>query len=145
VPLACHEADVAAMEGRAPMVPGRPLFPGLINLWAGPPWPVGRVLRDGDQVAGFRVVHAPGHTPGHVIYFRERDRVAIAGDVLRNINFLTGRQELGEPPAVFSADPAQNRRSARLLGELGPALVCFGHGPPLRDPARLHRLLTDMA
>src|SRR5262249_35257387 len=69
VPLACHEADVAAMEGRTSMLPGRPLLNLLGKVWAGPPYPVQRVLRDGEQVAGFRVVHAPGHTPGHVFYF----------------------------------------------------------------------------
>src|SRR5215213_6851442 len=89
VPLACHEADVPFMEGRAPMVPRNRLLRLGERFWAGPPLPVGRVLRDGDEVAGFRVVHTPGHTPGHVVYFRESDRLAIAGDLLVNISFLT--------------------------------------------------------
>jgi glyoxylase-like metal-dependent hydrolase (beta-lactamase superfamily II) len=132
VPLACHEADVPAMEGRRPMMPHNRVIRLGERIWAGPPHPVGQVLRDGDEVAGFRVIHAPGHTPGHVIFFRERDRVAIVGDVLVNTNFLRRRRFLGEPPAAFTVDVEQNRRAIQLLAELEPRLVCFGHGPPLR-------------
>jgi glyoxylase-like metal-dependent hydrolase (beta-lactamase superfamily II) len=105
---------------------------------------VGRVLREGDDVAGFRVIHAPGHTAGHVIYFRESDRVALAGDLLANINFLTGREELHEPPRIFSTDHLQNRQSIRLLWSLRPSLVCFGHGRPLRDMTRLEKFVQAM-
>ena len=92
-------------------------------------------------VAGFRVVHAPGHTPGHCMFFRESDRVCIAGDVLANINVLTGKSGLRQPPKKFSTNAAQNRRSIQLLADLNPSIVCFGHGPPLREP----RLLTQYA
>ncbi len=139
VPLACHEADVPAMEGREPMRPRNRIIRVGERLWAGPPHPVGRVLRDGDEVAGFRVVHAPGHTPGHVLFFRERDRLAIAGDLLANINALTGKPGLREPPVFFSENPLENRRSLRLLVELKPRLVCFGHGPPLADMTLLEK------
>ncbi len=130
-PLACHEADVPAMEARGKMVP-RNLIMRLGEIfWAGPPRKVQWVLREGDEVAGFRVIHAPGHTPGHVMFYRARDRVVLAGDLLANIHFLSGEPGLREPPAFFSADPEQNRQSLRRLLELRPRLVCFGHGPPL--------------
>jgi hydroxyacylglutathione hydrolase len=102
------------------------------------------VLRDGEEVAGFRVVHTPGHTPGHVIFFREADRVAVAGDVLANIHFLTGRPGLREPPPFSSADPARNRQSIHTLVNLDPRVVCFGHGPPLRDPDVLYRFAAGL-
>ena len=38
---------------------------------------------------------------------------------------------------MFTPDPAANRASIRRLAALEPAVVCFGHGPPLRDPGRL--------
>jgi hydroxyacylglutathione hydrolase len=79
----------------------------------------------------------PGHSPGHVAYWRESDRVLILGDVLNNMNLVTGIPGLREPPVAFTTDPAQNRESARRLAALEPALVCFGHGPPLRDTRRL--------
>lgn len=139
IPLACHEADVAAVEGRSPMLPRNSLLRLADWFWAGPPHPVGRVLRDGDEVSGFRVIHAPGHTPGHIMLFREADRVVIAGDVLANIHFITRKPGLREPPRAFSDDWKQNRESIRKLIDLRPSVVCFGHGPPLRDMGKLER------
>ena len=144
VPLACHEADAPVAEGRAPMRPNTWLVRLGVRLLAGPPCPVGRVLREGDEVAGFRVIHAPGHTPGHVILFREADRLAIAGDLLANTDFVTGRAGLREPPRFFSTDAALNRRSIHTLVELSPAVVCFGHGPPLRDLRLLQRFAARL-
>lgn len=132
-PLACHEADRAAMEGREPMGPPTQPIRFSSNLLSGPPHSVGRVLREGDEVAGFRVVETPGHTMGHVIFFREADRVAIAGDLLTNLSFVSLRRGLHQPPGFFCVDAALNRRSIRRLVELEPATVLFGHGPPLRD------------
>ena len=78
---------------------------------------------------GFRRVHAPGHSSGHIILFRENDRVAIVGDVLNGMNLATSWPGLHEPPGFFTADAAENRRSIRRLAELEPHLLCFGHGP----------------
>jgi glyoxylase-like metal-dependent hydrolase (beta-lactamase superfamily II) len=144
IPLACPEADVPAMEGRAPMVPGSRLLRFISRFLAGPACPVDRVLRDGDEVAGFRVVHTPGHTPGHVVYFRESDRVAVAGDVLANIHFITWKPGLRQPPRPFSADAALNRQSIRKLAALRPSVTCFGHGPPLRDPEALEKFAARL-
>jgi glyoxylase-like metal-dependent hydrolase (beta-lactamase superfamily II) len=140
VSLACHKADVAALEGRSHMVPHNFALRLTERLWAGPRQQVGRLLHDGDMLGSFRVYHAPGHTPGHVMFFRESDRVAVVGDVLANMSYLTGREMLREPPAMFTADIEENRRSIRLLADLKPNLVCFGHGPPLRNPQLLEVL-----
>lgn len=144
-PLACHEGDRAAAEGREPMTPPGRVIRYFSNLLAGPRSPVDRVLRDGDDVAGFRVVETPGHTPGHIILFRDSDRVAIAGDLARNLNFLTGCTGLAEPPDCFSVDPAMNRRSIRLLAELRPELVLLSHGPPLRDVGEFQEFARRLA
>jgi hydroxyacylglutathione hydrolase len=132
-PLACHEGDRAAAEGCERMTPPGPVIRFLSNLVAGPRCRVDRVLRGGDDVAGFRVIETPGHTPGHIVFFREQDGVAIAGDLARNVNFLTARTGLAEPPHYFSVDPMMNRRSIRVLVDLNPTLVLLSHGPPLRD------------
>ena len=101
------------------------------------PHPVARALHEGDEVAGFTVLETPGHSAGHVSYWRESDRVLIVGDVLGNMNFITGIPGLNTPPDIFTPDPARNRESARRLAALRPALACFGHGAPLRDPGKL--------
>jgi hydroxyacylglutathione hydrolase len=140
VPLWCGRDDVPAMETPGAIKSAQ--APGWLNrlqarYWTGPPHPVARALAEGDEVAGFAVLETPGHSPGHVAYWREADRVLILGDVLNNMDVRTGVPGLHEPPAMFTPDPARNRQSARRLAGLQPALVCFGHGPPLRDPHKL--------
>jgi glyoxylase-like metal-dependent hydrolase (beta-lactamase superfamily II) len=105
---------------------------------------VARALVEGDEVAGFTVLESPGHSRGQVAYWRESDRVLILGDVLNNMNVMTGVPGLHEPPTVFTPDPARNRQSARRLAELRPRVTCFGHGAPLRDPGRLQDFIARM-
>lgn len=134
IPLACHTDDVDAMEGRRPVQEAAP--EKLVNrvirrLWEGPPYEVSRPLSEGDEVAGFRVIHAPGHARGEVIFWREADRVAICGDVVRNMSYLTTLAGVREPPEMFTYDVAENRRSIRKLAELRPAITLPGHGPAI--------------
>ncbi len=99
----------------------------------GPGHKVDRTLAEGDEVAGFRVLDVPGHSRGHVAFWRESDRVLVLGDVLNSMDIYTGIPGLTLPKDAVTADPAENRRSAKRLGELEPALVLFGHGAPVRD------------
>jgi hydroxyacylglutathione hydrolase len=117
---------------RASQAP-HPLNRGIMKYWSGPARKVDRQLHEGDEVAGFKVLDVFGHSPGHIAYWRESDRVLILGDVLNNMNVITGLPGLTEPKAYFTHDPALNRRSAKRLGPLEPKLVLFGHGAPLRD------------
>lgn len=145
IPLACHEADVDAMEGRRPVrATSHPVAKTFRRLWQGPPHAVARPLREGDEVGEFRVVHAPGHAPGEVIFWRESDRLAICGDVIRNIGFLTLRTRLGEPPESLTPDPTENRRSIRKLAALEPRLILPGHGPPVTDMAAFERFVDAL-
>jgi hydroxyacylglutathione hydrolase len=113
--------------------PDHPIAQFFFRTMTGPGRRVDRVLRDGDEVAGFRVIDTPGHSAGHISLFRERDGVLVIGDVLNAADPFTGIPGLREPKPYFSPDPAENRRSARKLAPLEPRLVLFGHGPPLRD------------
>ncbi len=153
VPLWCGEHDAPRMESPGAVVGekllrGGPVLRGYAALqrqwWVGPPHPVARTLREGDEVAGFTVLDTPGHTRGHVALWRERDRVLILGDVLNNMNLMTGIAGLHEPPEFFNVDSAQNRASARRLAALRPSLACFGHGPPLRDPDRFAEFVAGL-
>ena len=147
IPLWCGRGDVRAMETPGGIASSQ--APGWLNalqqrFWTGPPHPVSRALDEGDEVAGFTVLDSPGHSPGHLAYWRESDRVLILGDVLNNIDVRTGRRGLHEPPDVFTADPPRNRASARRLAELRPRLTCFGHGPPLRDAGLLAEFVASL-
>jgi glyoxylase-like metal-dependent hydrolase (beta-lactamase superfamily II) len=137
IPLWVGEADVAAMEGGPEAIvaaqPKAGINSAIAKSWCGPAHPVDRALKEGDEVAGFQVLEVPGHSAGHVAYWRESDRVLILGDVVNTMNLLTTRRGLQEPPKPFTPDPVRNRASIRKLAALQPALVCAGHGPPWRD------------
>ena len=113
--------------------PDRAINRLIFKAWAGPGRAVDRRLREGDEVAGFTVLDTPGHSAGHVSFWRESDRVLILGDVLNNMDVITGIPGLHEPKPYFTPDPQENRRSIRRLGELEPSVALFGHGGPLRD------------
>ena len=147
VPLACHAEDVDAMEGRRPVQEAsadNPVNRLIASVWQGPPHKVDRVLEEGDEVAGFRIVHTPGHSRGHVLFFRESDRVVICGDVIRNMSYATGLPGIKEPPPLFTYDMEENRRSIRKLAELNPALILPGHGPAVTDMAAFERFVAAL-
>lgn len=139
IPFWVGAADVAPAEDSRlirELQPPHPINRLSARFWAGPGHPVDRALDEGDEVAGFEVLHTPGHAAGHVSFWRASDGILILGDVVNSIHVLTGLPGLHEPPTFFTPDPATNRRSARRLAELEPSLVLFGHGPPLRDTRR---------
>jgi glyoxylase-like metal-dependent hydrolase (beta-lactamase superfamily II) len=114
--------------------PGIKIVAGMLGDFPGVP--VARDLHEGDELgAGFTVLDAPGHSPGHVVYWRESDRVLIGGDVFFNMHLLTTVPGLREPPSPLSYDPAQNRASERKLARLEPRVAGFGHGPVIEGDA----------
>lgn len=140
VPVWCGAADREAAEsGRLVLSPtlSRPGLTAVANAAAGfDGTPVARTLSEGDSLtAGFTVLHTPGHSPGHVSFWRETDRTLICGDVFFNLHVLTTVPGLRQPPDLFTPDPARNRESERRLAALEPASVGFGHGPVLSDDA----------
>jgi hydroxyacylglutathione hydrolase len=139
VPFWVPERDADAAEDPTLIrerQPNHPVARFYYSVFHGPGHPVDRRLHDGEEVAGFRVIDAPGHSAGHVVYWREGDRVLILGDVLTNFDQLTLFPGLHEPKPYLTPDPAENRRSARKLRALEPRVVLFGHGRPLRDTSQ---------
>jgi hydroxyacylglutathione hydrolase len=149
IPLWCGTADVEATEsGRVyDAMPNQrsPWVRIYRRIFPGPGHPVARALKEADEVAGFTVLETPGHSAGHVSFWRESDRTLICGDVFTNMDTITGIPGLHEPKPFFTPDPARNRASMRKLAALEPALVCFGHGRPLRDPEKLKRFTERVA
>lgn len=136
IPFWVGEKDVPYAEEPARLretQSGHPYTQFGMRYFVGPGRNVDRVLREGDEVAGFSVLDVPGHSPGHVAFWRDRDGVLILGDVINDMDILTGVPGLHEPPLFVAADPEENRRSARRLAALEPKLMLFGHGRPLRD------------
>ncbi|HYD19851.1 MAG TPA: MBL fold metallo-hydrolase, partial [Flavipsychrobacter sp.] len=93
---------------------------------------------------GFTVIETPGHASGHISFFREKDGVLIVGDVLTNMNLLTTRVGLKEPPNIFTASAEKNQESIKKLFELRPRILCFGHGPVLYDSKKFATFMNKV-
>ena len=116
----------------------------MIKLFQGPGHGVDRTLKEGDEVAGFQVLETPGHSAGHVVFWRESDRVLIAGDVVNTMHPFTMKRGVREPLDAFTPDKAQNRQSIKKIAALEPELLLVGHGPPVRGPRELHDLAARL-
>lgn len=125
--------------------PSNPIAQFFFRTMHGPGHKVDRALREGDEVASFRVIDAPGHSAGHIALWRDDDGVLICGDVLVNLDIFTGIPRFGLPKDLVTPDVEQNRRSARKLLELDPKLILFGHGAPLRDKHKFARLRESLS
>lgn len=110
------------------------------RIFARAPWgdfratPVAQELVDGqtlDVAGGLRVIHTPGHTPGHISLLHPGSGVLITGDSIFNMN-----SRMSWPTKVFCTSFRQNVETAHVLGELDYSLAAFTHGPEIRDNAR---------
>jgi len=144
VPVLCHSDAVSDAEGRGgrdhwdfDRLPGlqRRLQPLMHDhVWDGGPVKIDETLREGDEVAGFRVVELPGHAPGQIGLWRERDRLALTTDCFYMTD-LWGREAPPQVPhEAFNVDTAQAKESIRKLASLEPASCWPGHLGPLAGP-----------
>jgi len=147
IPLWCGEGDRHAVESgnQAELLSNtRGYMVWLAQRLAGPPHQVSRSLKEGDVIGSFQVLETPGHTPGHLAFWRETDRILIIGDILFHRNPVTFRPGLSEPFRFATFDMAVNRNSARRLAALNPTLVCFGHGEPLRNGEQFREFVSTL-
>ncbi len=128
--LCVHEDDVPYVEARSPWPPSKGLIGPLLNKFAPEQFSlkVDRALQDGDLLpfaGGLQVIHAPGHTPGHIALYAKEHRTLFAGDALMNVGGLR------LPMSMSSHDMEQARRSVRRLVELDFDIALPGHGAPI--------------
>jgi hydroxyacylglutathione hydrolase len=134
IPLITGANDADAIEKSGPEAADTFMARSFLSKMPPPPaHPVDTRLYEGDRVGSFVVIDTPGHSRGHIVLWRAGDKTLVLADVLFNLNPLSMKAGLREPPRVLTLDPAQNRDSARKVAELEPELVLFGHGPALRS------------
>ncbi|WP_268906317.1 MBL fold metallo-hydrolase [Deinococcus aquaedulcis] len=131
------EGDV--LSGTAIMRSCRLLRPGPFN--AGPavqPLPAGG---DVPALPGWRWLHTPGHSSGHVALWREADRTLLSGDAVITTHQATVRGavtlhpvSVQGPPAYYTPNWTAARASVQALAELAPDLLAPGHGHPVQGP-----------
>lgn len=148
-PVYCHPDEVADAESDAsvtpymdlsqlPFAPVRWIYPMLLRRWDGGAVKIAGTVSEGEEVAGFRVIHFPGHAPGLIGLWRESDGVAIVSDVIYLIDSAVrlGRPlpagEASVPHPAWAWDHAKSKQSVRKLAALEPKVVCTGHDEPLR-------------
>ena len=146
-PVFCHPDEVTDAEGDKavtpyfnlsllPVAPVRWLYPGLLRWWDGGAVKVNGTVAEGDEVAGFKVLHFPGHAPGLIGLWRESDRVALVSDVVYFVDSARLKPlphgEASVPHPAFAWNHQEAKRSVRRLAELEPLVVAAGHEEPLR-------------
>jgi hydroxyacylglutathione hydrolase len=159
-PIHCHPDEVADAESDAAITPcmdiselpvalARRAYPFLLRRWDGGAVKIAGTVTEGDEVAGFEVIHFPGHAPGLIGLWRESDRVALVSDVV----YLVDSAKLGKPlpPGEASVphpawawDHAKAKESVHKLAAMEPAVVAAGHAEPLRG-ANLRQTLERAA
>jgi glyoxylase-like metal-dependent hydrolase (beta-lactamase superfamily II) len=98
-------------------------------------------------------IPTPGHTPGHVAFFRNRDRVLIAGDAVLTVQlnswwgfllwgFRRNKQRLSCPPWYTTCDWQAAKESVAPLARLEPRVLASGHGLPMSGTGTAHELRT---
>ncbi|MEX0371463.1 MAG: MBL fold metallo-hydrolase [Tateyamaria sp.] len=147
LPLFCHADEKEATEsgyvlGSFPN-PKSVIARMQQRFFAGAGHPVARVLAEGDSVGGFTVIETPGHTRGHISFWRSSDAVLIAGDALVGMNLFITKPGLGLPLNVATWDMDAVRASIRKLAKLSPKRVAFGHGPAV-DGATFQRFANSL-
>lgn len=163
VPVYAHPLELPFLTGRADYPPPDPTVGGGLMATISPLFPE-RGIDVGDRIQalpsngdvpgmpGWRWIHTPGHSPGHVSLFRVDDRLLLTGDAIATtkqesvFSVLTQRQELNGPPAYFTIDWEHARRSVATIASLKPLVVAAGHGEPIKGddlPDSLATLARD--
>jgi hydroxyacylglutathione hydrolase len=148
-PILCHpqerpgaESDDGPSYGfdyskiRNPLI--RAITPRMLKAMDGGPLHIAGTLEEGDLIAGFQILHLPGHTSGLIGLWRESDRLAIVSDavfVWDPFSLLGMPGPVRLPPRAVRPDDAAARDSLHRIAALDPASVWVGHyGPITRDP-----------
>jgi glyoxylase-like metal-dependent hydrolase (beta-lactamase superfamily II) len=148
VPVYAHELEIPYLIGKKDYPPGDPGVDSGLVAKMSPMFP-NHGINIGDQIqafsqdgtiphmTGWKWIHTPGHTPGHVSFFREQDRALIVGDAFVTVKqeslykVLTQMQEISGPPRYYTTDWIAAYESVKTLEALKPEIAVTGHGIPM--------------
>jgi glyoxylase-like metal-dependent hydrolase (beta-lactamase superfamily II) len=162
VPVYAHYLEAPYLSGRSAYPPPDPTVGGGLFTWLSflfPKQPLdleGRLLLlpENGNIPGlneWKYIHTPGHAPGHISLYRERDGVLLAGDAFVTtqqeslIAVITQEKKISGPPKYFTYDWLAAERSVKHLASLKPSLVATGHGRPMegKELEALHSLAEN--
>ncbi len=165
VPVYAHELEIPFLTGKQSYPEPDPTVEGgmlakLSPLYPNEPINLGNHVKplpaNGDvpEMPEWRWIHTPGHTPGHVSFFREEDRVLIAGDAFVTVKqeslykVFTQEFEISGPPRYLTTDWESSLTSVKTLEQLKPDVAVTGHGIPISGEkltTSLSKLVNDFA
>jgi hydroxyacylglutathione hydrolase len=147
-PVLCHPAEVQDAEGSG----GFRYWPnGLVGLplplrmahrllhryaWDGGPVKISGTVKEGDEIAGFRVIDLPGHAPGQIGLWRESDRLALVSDCFYTVDMWGRNCAPHLPEDTYNYDTEQARQSILKVAALEPAIAWAGHARPVSGDVR---------
>ncbi len=102
--------------------------------WHGPSVAVDLGLESGAYVRGaepWRVLHVPGHTPGHLMLWNAARRITLIGDALNGATQIDRHGRWTAPPSYTDRD--LYLMSIQTIEALEPKIVLTGHYPVMRD------------
>ncbi|HLJ45075.1 MAG TPA: MBL fold metallo-hydrolase [Bryobacteraceae bacterium] len=155
VPIYAHQLEMPFITGQSAYPPFDPTaggFMAFVTRFLSPrdAFNLGGHLRGFgpgvDVLPGWEWFHTPGHSPGHVAYFRREDATLLAGDAFTTMNLdslpaiLQKKQQVCRPPTPINYDWQKARESVRLLSSLKPVTLACGHGIPMQGENATHQL-----
>jgi glyoxylase-like metal-dependent hydrolase (beta-lactamase superfamily II) len=159
VPVYAHPLEAPFLTGKQQYPPPDPTVGGGIMSVMSPLYPRGPIdithhleflPNDGSipTMPSWKCIHTPGHTVGHVSFFRESDRTLLVGDAFCTtdqqsfLKIAVQNPELNGPPAYFTPDWDAAGESVRKLAVLKPATLAPGHGLPMTGERIAEKLDT---
>jgi glyoxylase-like metal-dependent hydrolase (beta-lactamase superfamily II) len=149
VPIYAHRLELPYLTGRSAFPPPDPTVGGAMAFLSRFIPARGCDLRSRVRelrpnqlpgISGWEWLATPGHSPGHVSFFRPSDRVVLAGDAFATMNMdrwsglVSGEQVLARAGTPFNIDWEATRASVKELAKLRPNVVGCGHGIPMCSP-----------
>ncbi|MDQ0343602.1 glyoxylase-like metal-dependent hydrolase (beta-lactamase superfamily II) [Lederbergia wuyishanensis] len=148
VPVYAHELELPFLSGEQSYPePDTTVEGGLVakisSIFPNEPINLGKHVyslpKDGTVpgLSDWRWIHTPGHSPGHISLFREKDRTLIAGDAFITVRqdslykVLMQKEEINGPPRYLTTDWNQAWESVKILENIKPTVALTGHGSPV--------------
>jgi glyoxylase-like metal-dependent hydrolase (beta-lactamase superfamily II) len=145
VPVYAHEMELPYLTGKSEYPPADPTVGGGLMSTMSCFYPTGSIdivqnvkpIPFNEKIAElpeWKFIYTPGHSPGHISLFRERDKVLIAGDAFVTtkaesvISTVLQTEEISGPPKYLTCNWASAKLSVLKLSALQPEIVATGHG-----------------
>ncbi|TFJ91594.1 MBL fold metallo-hydrolase [Lentibacillus salicampi] len=149
VPVYAHELEMPFLTGEKSYPEPDPSVEGgmlakISAIYPNEPINLGKAVKplpDDHSVPGlddWEWIHTPGHSPGHVSFYRENDSLLLSGDAFITVrqdsfyNVLMQNDEVNGPPRYLTTDWEAAKKSVEKLEAIHPDMVVPGHGTAMQ-------------